>query len=165
MERIANFQNEVYEKTPTLDTSAYASGDLLFDTTAIDLGASFASTTGPVRMEVVGIQGIDAADQKQPFTLLFLNANQSLGTVNSAPDVSDANALKVIGQASVIAEDYKDLGDAACFQNPELLPVPLQLAAGSRYLYLAGLSEGTGTYGAASITLRIAIRFLNVPLS
>lgn len=139
--------------TPTLDTSAYASGDLLFDST--EVANAVRANGGYAILESLTI--IDKADQKMAFTLLFANAATDFGTLNSAPDPDDTETATVIGHVPVSTGDYIDLGGAsvACVRNIGLL---LKAGAATTSLYIAGVN-GTGapTYGASDLVLQIGL--------
>lgn len=87
--------------TPVLDTSAYASGDLLFDSTEIANAVRVVGGTAILQ----SITLLDKADQGVAFTLLFANAATDFGTLNAAPDPDDTEAGTVIGHFAVLAGD------------------------------------------------------------
>lgn len=132
--------------TFSVDTSAYASGDLIADTQEID-GVGFGWKHTVV---LDSITLIDESDQKVALSFVFLNASTSLGTENSAPNISDANATAaVLGQITFAATDYVDLGGVAVATKANLGLV-LQTGAATDSLYVAIVnSTGTPTYGAA----------------
>lgn len=139
--------------TPTMDTSAYASGDLLFDST--EVVNAVRANGGYAILESLTI--IDKSDQKMAFTLLFANAATDFGTLNSAPNPDDTGAATVIGHVPVSIGDYIDLGGAsvACVRNIGLL---LKAGAATTSIYVAGIN-GTGapTYGASDLVLQIGL--------
>jgi len=140
--------------TATLDTNAYASGDLIAETQAITNA-----------MRVVGGRGIlqslmlfDQDDQGAALTLYILGSNVTMGTENSAPSISDANALAILGLIDIATTDYKDLGGVkvASVKN---IGIYCESAADSRDLYFAIVnSTGTPTYSAGG--LKLAFGFL-----
>ena len=132
--------------TPTVDTSAYASGDLLFD--SAEIANAVRVVGGTCLLESVTI--VDKADQGVAFTLVLANAATDFGAANSAPDPDDTECATVIGWVPVATADYVDLGAAkvACIRNIGLL---LKATAAATSLYVAGVNgTGTPTYGAAS---------------
>lgn len=132
--------------TPTLDTSAYASGDLLFDST--EAAAAARTTGGATLLESVTI--IDKADQKVAFTLVFANAATDFGTANSAPNPDDTETATIVGHVAIAATDYLDMGGAsvACIRNLGLL----MQTSGTTSLWIAGVnSTGTPTYAASDL--------------
>ena len=132
--------------TFSLDTNAYASGDLIADTQEITTVRRKQAV--PVRLKAIHL--LDKADQKVALHFIFLKANTSLGTENAAPTISDSNAENVVGRVTIAAADYTDLGGAA-FASKEV-DLPLDPAAGSNSLWVAIVNDtGTPTYGAADL--------------
>jgi hypothetical protein len=140
--------------TPTLDTNAYASGDLLFDST--EVAAAVRANAYTALLQSVTI--IDKADQGVAFTLLIANAATDFGTLNAAPDPDDTEAATVIGHVPIAASDYVDLGASkvACIRNIGLL---LKAGAATTSLHVAGIN-GTGTPTYANGDLVIQLGFL-----
>lgn len=131
--------------TLSLDTSAYAAGDLLADTQSV---ASASRKSGSlIRLDSVTV--LDEDDQGFGLDLIFLNANNTLGTENSAPSVSDANARAIVGTVSVLASDFIDMGGCrvAC---PNFTP-RLMATTGGTTLYMGAVARGAGTYTASGI--------------
>jgi hypothetical protein len=135
--------------TASLDTSIYADGDTLFDTQEIASAARV--NGGTVILQSVMVS--DISDQGQPFDLIFFNANTSLGTENSAPDIDDTEVLTVIGRVQISAADYYDLGGnrVACVRGIGLM---MKAGAATTSLYVAGVSRGTGTYTASGLQIQ-----------
>ena len=138
--------------TPTLDTNAYADGDVLFAPTEIKEAAEFA---GGITM-LQSVTAIDASDQGQPFDLLFFNgASVSLGSLNGAPSISDSDAQSFhIGRVQVQSSDYYDLGGCRVAGLNAIGRIMLSLPT-SRSIYCAGISRGAGTYAASALTIRL----------
>jgi hypothetical protein len=139
--------------TPTLDTNAYASGDLLFDSTEV-AGAVRANGSTAILQSVTIT---DKADQKVAFTLLIANAATDFGTLNAAPDPDDTEAVTVIGWVPVAATDYVDLGGAsvACIRNLGLL---LKAGGATTSIYIAGVNgTSTPTYAASDLVLQLGL--------
>jgi hypothetical protein len=143
---------DVVDVTLTLDTSAYAGGDLLADTQSF---TGVRVNGGRAILQSVTV--IDEDDQGAAFTIYFLSANNSFGTENSAPSISDANARDVLGWVDVSTADYKDLGGVrvASVKGIGLL---LEAAGGSTSLYLAVVNgTGTPTYTASGVKLKLGL--------
>lgn len=140
---------DVFDLTFTLDTSAYADGDILADTQSI--ASVFLSTTGTRILESVTV--LDEDDQGMGLDILFLDANNSLGTENAAPSISDANARSIIGRVSISSADFYDLGGCRFAQRAGI-GLPLKGNA-STTLYVAAISRGTGTYTASGIRIKL----------
>lgn len=139
--------------TLSLDTAAYASGDVLADTQQVDAALRVADGTGVLQSLMV----IDEDDQKVTFTVYFLSANVSMGTENAAPSISDANAANILGFVEVSGAEYKDLGGVAV-ANIKNIGIPLKAVSGTDDIYVA-VVNGTGapTYTASGVKLRLGI--------
>lgn len=124
--------------TFTLDTNIFASGDILADTQAL---AGSYEIDSPLQLESFVLY--DADDQGIALSVVFLSGNKSLGTENSAPNISDANGLSVLGIVPIATTDWVDLGGIRVATK---LAVNLQLVpdTGTNGLYVA-LINGTGT--------------------
>ena len=146
--------DDVIDVTCTLDTSAYASGDLLFDTQAATSAARV--NAGKVVLESVTV--LDEDDQGIAFDLYFLDANNSMGTENSAPSISDANARAILGYVPILSTDYRDLGGCrvACKAG---IGLAMKAGSGTTTIYVAGVN-GTGTPTFTASGLRLKLGFL-----
>jgi hypothetical protein len=136
----------------TVDTGALADGDVAFDTQEVAGAATAASVTAILQNVTV----TDIDDQGSGIDLIFFNANTSLGTENSAPDIDDTEVLTVVGRVQVGAGSFYDLGAnrVACVYG-----IGLEMKAGaSGSLWVAGIARGTPTY--ASGHLQIQLGFL-----
>ncbi len=143
----------VLDVTPVCDTSAYTAGDVLFDTTAVT--GALRSSGGAA--ELVSVTLIDEDDQAAAnITLYFLRSNVSLGTINGAPNISDANAREIQGHVTIASTDFVDVGGAkvGCKTN---LGLVMEAATGTT-LYVAATCAGTPTQTAAGIKLRLGFR-------
>lgn len=132
--------------TPTLDTAAYASGDLIFDAT--EIANAVRANGGTARLESVTL--LDKADQGVTLTLVFLNAATDMGTLNAAPDPDDTEAETILGHVLISSGDYLDVGASkiACVRN---IGLPLKAGAATTSLYVAAINgTSTPTYGSAS---------------
>jgi hypothetical protein len=138
--------------TLSLDTSAYASGDVLADTQAVAGAVHLADAVGILQSVVV----VDQDDQKAAFDIYILSANVSMGTENAAPSISDANALEICGPPIAIAiADYKDLGGVSVAGKDNIGKV-VKPASGTTTVYLAVVNgTGTPTYTASGVKLRL----------
>jgi hypothetical protein len=136
--------------TPVCDTSIYASGDLLFDSTAI---AGVSGISGkPVKLTSIIV--LDEDDNAAAgLDLYIVGANNTWGTVNSAPTITDALARDIQGHIAVASGDFKDIGGSkiACIENIGIICQP---ASGSTTLYVAGVTGGTPTQTASGLKLK-----------
>lgn len=138
---------DVIQVIPTVDTNIYASGDTLFDTTAIANGVRVSG--GQAILQSLSI--IDKADQTAAaMTLYFFNTATScaFGTINSAPSITDANALKFLGSVTIDAADWVDLGGVKV-ASKRGLGLVLE-SANVREIGVAATVAGTPTYAAAT---------------
>jgi hypothetical protein len=141
--------------TLTLDTSAYADGDVMADTQAL---ASAVRVNGG-RAILQSLLVFDEDDQGQTFDVLFFSANRSLGTENSAPNISDANARDFLGSVRVSAGDYLDLGGVRVATIPNI-GLMLEAAGGSTTIYYGTIIRGAATYTATGVRLGFGLIWL-----
>jgi hypothetical protein len=136
--------------TLVLDTNAYADGDLLSDRVVVTNAMRIADATGVLQ----SIQLLDEDDQGIALNLIFLSADVSLGTINSAPTITDANTRNILGFVTISSGDYIDIGGSkiATKTGVGLVVKPV---SGSRNLYVAAVIRGIGTYSTSGIKLRL----------
>ena len=142
--------------TLSLDTSAYASGDLLADAQEV---AGVALATGG-EAELVSLMVVDEDDQKVAFDVYLTSASTSWGTENSAPTVSDAAARSIQAHVPIAAADYKDLGGVAVAQPRVAQNIGVVCScSGGTSLYVAVVNgSGTPTYTASGVRLVFGFR-------
>ena len=145
--RITNCTNRTITVTPVLDTNAYAAGDVLFAATELDFGNAYVS--GVIKHASILDQDDQAA---QTVTLYFAGETFTLGTVNSAISISDADAAKLLGTAAVTTST--DLINSRFGQNTDI-GLPFTVNGGS--LYVAASTGGAGTHTATGLKLRVTI--------
>jgi len=142
---------KVVEITPVLSTSAYADNDVLFVPIAVSTYAR-AYETGFPALKLVSIAVLDEADQAQAMDLVFTAGTVTLGTLNDAVNISDADARKVLGIVTIATADYVDLvnSQVATKRDVNLILQP------NDTLYLSGIvGSGTPTYAASSLRIRL----------
>lgn len=126
-----------------VDTGALGDGDVA--STTIEIPNAVLHSGGAALLSSLTL--LDEADQGVALDLVFLRSNVSLGTVNSAPNISDANAREIIGKVSVTTNDYIDVGGA---KVASLTDINLLLSAVTgTSLFVSLISRGTPTFGAA----------------
>lgn len=154
--RVNGGDSDVLPVTLTLDTSAYASGDLLADTQAISTTA-VDQAGGAVILDSLTV--IDEDAQGVKFYVMICSASTSMGTENSAPNITDANLRSnILGFVPVLTTDYITVSGAkiATVRN---IGLHLKAAAGSQALYVAVLNDtGTPTYTATGVKLLMGFR-------
>lgn len=143
---------DIMDVTLSADTSALTSGDVIADSQEIANAVQYTSGRALLQSLVL----IDEDDQKQDIDLLFFSGSGSLGTENSAPSITDANARKYLGKVEVAAADYDDLGGVAVVN---LNNVGLLLKSdGGTSIYVAAICRsGTPTYTATGLKLRLGV--------
>lgn len=139
--------------TLTVDTGAYASGDLLADTQAVGGAFTYPDKGGVLQTVTV----VDGNDQGAAFDIWIAFGSGSFGSENSAPSIADADAALIQGRISIGTGDYYDLGGnkTAFLSN---LAIPIRPAAGTTTFYIAAVN-GTGapTYASGTITVNLGI--------
>ena len=154
-------QTNIITVVPTLDTSAYANGDLLFDATAVAL--PWNGLDGSVWL--ADVQAFDADDQTlYVWDLYIASTSVDMGTLNSAPSTSDADAVNLIGRirfdGTASPPDGVDVGGGKLYSkaagNPPL-PIAVRPAiANPNTLYVCGVCvTGTPTHTATGLKLRL----------
>lgn len=135
----------------TVDTSALAEGDVAFATQEV---AGF-STAADITSILQSVTVQDPDDQGIGIDLIFFNANTSLGTENSAPDIDDTELLTVIGRVQVGAGSFYDLGAnrVACVYG---IGLPMKAGTGGS-IWMAGIARGAPTYAGGHIYIKLGV--------
>ena len=146
----------IVDVTLALDAGvAYATGDVMSLTAVVDGFFGAADQTAILR----SIVAIDEDDQGTAFDVVFLRSNVALGaTINSAADISDANAREIQGFISIAAGDYIDLGGVRVATKTGL-SLPLRSISGTDDIAIATIARGAPTYSASGVRLRIGVSF------
>lgn len=154
---VVRSSKRIIRVTPTVDTSAYAAGDVLFNPTEIPRAVIEKGGCS----KLIGITIIDQDDNTHiDMELIFMTVSKDLGTINAAPDITDANLelARILGIAKIDSSDNEiDLvgskvytfssatGNAAA--HP--LPMILEAADDSTSVYVAAITQVTPTFAAA----------------
>lgn len=134
--------------TFTLDTSAYHANDVLADTQEVPYAVRHDGARGVLQSIVLR----DKDDQTAAgMSVVFFRANVSLGTENSAPSISDANADNIIGIVAIASGDWVDLGGVKVATKSNI-NLPVRAASGTASIYVALICAGTPTQTASGIT-------------
>ncbi len=146
----------VIDVTPTLDTSAYASGDRL-DTAVATIPGVVRRSNDFEGCVLQSLTVIDSAIQSQAIDILFFDSLPTVASAaNAAIDISDANMLKCIGKFSIAAADFSTVliagNSIACLRNIGLIMKPVAEAV-NLYMVLVCRSA-TPTYAATSLKFR-----------
>lgn len=144
-----NFTNlrTVGPVTPTIDNnSAYAALDLISDTAVItDSAGRTAASAADQLCYCTGLSIWDRDDNTAyDLRIVFLSDSTSMGTINSAPNISDANGQIILGTVLIAAADWYDFGGfKRADADLSLLPKPLIPKSGTPNVYYA-IIAGTG---------------------
>lgn len=143
--------SKTVEATPTLDTSAYASGDRLGTVMELDVGRSAISND----VTLADVFVLDKAKQSQSIDILFFKSAPTVASAdNAAIDITDAEMEKCIGSVSLSSSDYKALANSS-YVNPDAFNKVLSPTDGSTKIYaLAVCRSGTPTYAASSLVFK-----------
>lgn len=140
--------------TMSVDTAAYASGDLIADTQQYD--AFFRKADGTGIINTITVTEKDA--QGSAYYIIFHRTSTSMGTENSAPTITDANLVAGIQHiVAVTASDFVSVSGTkiATLKN---LGLPVMAVSGTDDLYISILnSTGTPTYASGEIQLGIGV--------
>jgi hypothetical protein len=139
---------QVVDITPVLDTSQYADNDVLFVPIAIPAYRADGGN-GPAR-KLVSVVILDEADQAQDIDLIFTDGNVTLGTINGAVNISDADARKILGHVSVLIADYCDTINSQVATKRDINLIM------QNPTYIGGvLRSGTPSYAASSLKIKL----------
>jgi hypothetical protein len=136
--------------TPTLDTAAYAVGDVLFVQNT--LANSVIASGGQGTIESVTV--VDSDDVPPVFTLVFFRDTITIATVNSAWNVSDADMAKAIGFVPFNSFDYKDFGANRIATRQVYFRFS---PASGTSIFCAAFVDGAATLTASGLTISVGI--------
>lgn len=141
---------DVFDVTLALDTSIYASGDVLSG--QIEVSGVFRE--GGHTRKLVSLHVLDEDDQGQPFDIVLLNSSDDFGTANAVLNVPDFVADNITGIVEIASGDYVDLVNSQTATKTGL-DLMVKAASGTTSLWVAAISRGTGTYTASGIKLKL----------
>lgn len=152
----------IFTVTPTLDTSAYASGDRLGS--IVRLADMFGPSQGAAKLSSLVV--LDKATQSQSLDLILFSQLPTIASAdNAAIDISDTEAEKIVGEVSVITTDYKATASnsTATIKGIDLLVQAVQSNANERgrdLWFLLVCRSGTPTYAANSLVLQLKFEIM-----
>ena len=155
--RSTSYFQRYVENTPTIETSIYASGDLVG--TKIELAEAVDGDTnqsGTVGGLIQSVVVTDLGAQSADLDIVFFDADPSNTTFtdNAAFDVHDTDLLNIVGVAQITT--WVALSDNSVGQALQLA-IPFVLDSGHS-LFAAIVSRGTPTYVSTSdLTLRVGV--------
>ena len=144
--------SKIIDVTLTLDTSAYASDELMADAQEIAnvFGTSEINPTGVLQSLTL----IDKDDQGMSMDIFFLDDGTSWGTEGVAASITDAIASKILGYTTITASDYATVGSQ---QVAHLNNLSMILKGKDKVpsLWIAVVARGSGTFAADGVDLRL----------
>jgi hypothetical protein len=153
-------KSKVVTMTPTIDTSAYASGDQLGSLVELSNALDDSSGTGTI----VSVAVLDKAAQSSALTLLLFKDKPTVASSdNAALNISDSEMAKCLGIIPIAGTDYVALSanSIASVRNVNLVisSTKSDLNLNGTSLWAILRSGGSPTYGAASdLVLSIGIK-------
>lgn len=145
---------DVITVTPVCDTSIFASADLIAD--PVEIVGFFRVPGGRAFIDSIVI--LDEDDQGAAITLVFTQVSTSFGTLNSAPNITDANARSMVGHVTFATTDFFDVGGAKLGTRSNL-GLMVEGASGATSLFVGVINgAGTPTYTASGLKLKIGVR-------
>jgi hypothetical protein len=139
----------VRKVTFTLDTAAYASGDLLADTQKI----AGVVREGGGHAILQSMVFMDMDDTGGAVDVLFLKSPTSIGAENAALAMTDAVAANLLGVVSIATGDWYDVGASRVATKTN---IGLVVEGLGRDIYVALVSKGTSTYTVNGIIANFA---------
>ena len=154
---IRSTNRKIIRVTPTLDTSAYAAGDVLF--TATEIPNAVLEKGGCSKL--VRCYIMDQDRDTYDVHLFFTQKNTALGTINATADISDAD-MEAIGICGTLLAQT-DVAQSGITDNVRIIetqsfsgagesvePFLIQAENDSTSVYVSGvLIDGTPTFAAA----------------
>ena len=128
---------------PTLDTSAYADGDVFF--VPVEISDVVINAGESVLLDAVKV--IDKDDKASPIDLIFLKSDVSIGDLNDTATVP--TTAEYLGTVKLVAADYTDLGAIRVGEKKEVNEI-FATADDSTSIWVGGIIRGAATYGAAT---------------
>lgn len=146
-------QGRVIEFTPVLDTSIYANNDVMFVPIEVP---QFFRGLGEERV-LQSIVALDGDDQATAFDLVFSDAAITLGTINAAISISDADAAKIIGYVQMLATDSRDTINSTLFVKSAIGHV-MKSSGTTTSVWVSGVvRSGTPTYTASGMKIKLGL--------
>jgi hypothetical protein len=143
--------------TPTLDTAAYATGDILFGLTVISGVASANGRPCVIRSMTV----IDSASQSQALEVHIFNTNSiTIGALNSVWNVSALDMSKRAGVVAAYIGSYITYSGYTIAENLVDMEIDCAPDTGSSDIYIAGRINGAATYVANSLRIVLTVERL-----
>lgn len=137
--------------TLTTTTAILAAGEVVADTQEVTNACQVKGGGTTLSSLVL----VDGDDQGAALQLWFFRSNTSMGTENSLPDLTDVEALEVIGKVPVATTDYLDAGGVRV-ATVDLLAQRMKCPANSNSLWVAVVvTTGTPTFATSGLTAKL----------
>ena len=148
------FPDIIVDVTPTLDTSAYADEDILFQATEVSN-----ATRADGVSRCVSIVVNDDDDNGGAFDLYFFDQEVSLASANSAENMSDTVRDSILAVVSFTAGDYIDLANGQIAQKGPSDSGMMHLLQSSspetsNSIWVGAVSQDTQTYTASGLKFK-----------
>ena len=145
----------IIDVEPTVDTSAYAAGDLMFN--PIKIENAVAVKGGSAILQSVAVANDDALTGA--FDLVVTGSDDALGTLNNAVSgesgLSDANADLILGITSI--SNMVDVGGCS-IGSKQNIGMVIKAESTTRDVYVWGIAQSTDNpTGATGYKLRFGI--------
>lgn len=138
---------DVFDFTPVLDTAQYAQNDVLW--IAKEIPGFFTDLYTPRTLQTV--VGVDEDDENVVFDIYFFNADATLGTLNGAINITDADMRKFVGAVVLATGDMIDFINSRGYSKTNI-GLEMAPSGSSTSIWCAGClrSAATPTYATAS---------------
>jgi hypothetical protein len=145
--KVAGVDLQVVNVTPTLDTSAYASGRRAGSIQEITNAVRVSGGTGILQ----SLSIVDKAKQGAALRIYFFNALPTIASADNAPyDISDTEAEKQIHYIDIASGDWAQDSQSNYFVSKDKIGKCMK-AVGSANLYAIIVAKGSATYAANSL--------------
>ena len=141
-------RRRIIRVTPTLDTNAYAQGDVLFVATEIPHAVMGKGECSRLLAAFCLSQAHSNADDLDVY---FTEANTALGTINATANISDAN-IEAIGLCGIMKVDADVAVTAQLDTSKVNQLINLNGALASQPILLQAATDSTSVYFQAVIT-------------
>jgi hypothetical protein len=155
---VNNFQEKTFSVTLALSAATYAAGDVITTTQEIPLKSYLHPDVSYLRGRITYLRVLDEDDQGISMDVFFFKNNVSLGTVDSAISISDADAREIVGIINVTT--YTDLINSRQAE-PDFKDIPFVLDSTEKSLFVSACTRGTPTYTATGVRLLVTVQFGN----
>ena len=141
---VVRSSKRIIRVTPTLDTSAYAAGDVLF--TATEIPRTVLEKGGCSKL--VGAYVFDKLDSDSDITFVFTEGSTALGTINATANISDADLLaNNICGISKMDNDQATSGNVIDTSKiHQMLPASVTGENNDNLMLLQAASDSTSVY-------------------